>query len=287
MRQEVDEGTSVSDGDSLLAVLRAPGANHPLPRTVVVVAHPDDESVGAGSRLPALAAAHFVYVTDGAPADGRDAAAHGLSSQAYAQARRREMIGALGLCGIAPDRVSSLGYTDQGAARRLPDLAEELAQMFCAMKSQAVLTHSYEGGHPDHDATAFAVRAAAALLRARGQAPPAVVEMASYHMGSEGLRTGAFLPHADADGAQAIVRLTEEERGRKRALFDCYVTQRRTLDGFPLGVEGFRASPAYEFRRPPHEGKLFYEHHPWGMSAQQFCALAGEAMAQLGLEAPL
>jgi N-acetylglucosamine malate deacetylase 2 len=277
----------VSQPPSLLAALAAPDADLPLPRTAVVVAHPDDESVGAGSRLPRLARAQFVYITGGAPADARDAASHGLALDAYAAVRWRELMTALAIFGIGPDRVLNLGYADQGAALRLAQLARALAHLFAAMGTQAVLTHAYEGGHPDHDATAFAVRAAAAVLRRSGHAAPEIVEMGSYHMGPEGIRAGAFLPHPDVDGAVAIVHLSGEDQRRKRALFDCYATQRQTLAYIPVDVECFRPSPAYDFRQPPHEGKLFYECQPWGMTASRFHGLAAQAMAELALEGRL
>src|SRR5688572_24731924 len=100
---------------ALLAVLRVP-AGQPvpaLPATMVVGAHPDDETVSAGSRLPRLAQARFVCVTDGAPRDGLDAGRHGLGIAAYAQARRRELLAVLALCGIAPDQVDWLDCPDQ------------------------------------------------------------------------------------------------------------------------------------------------------------------------------
>ena len=54
----------------LLAILRAAeGEPLPaLPRTMLVGAHPDDETVLAGARLRRLSRALFVCVTDGAPA---------------------------------------------------------------------------------------------------------------------------------------------------------------------------------------------------------------------------
>jgi hypothetical protein len=39
--------------------------------------------------------------------------------------------------------------------------------------------------------------------------------------------------------------------------------------------------------RAPHEGKLFYECHPWGMTGQRLLALSAQAMAELGLEGRL
>ena len=254
-----------------------------FPATMVVAAHPDDEAVGAGSRLPRLKHAHFVYVTDGAPADGQDAARHGLTVGGYRALRRSERDAALALCGIGASQVVDLGCPDQQAARRLPQLAMRLADLFLAMRAQSVLTHSYEGGHPDHDATAFAVHAAAALLRRRGEAAPELVEMTSYHRGTQGLRAGEFLPDAQADAGLASVHLDADAQRRKRALLACYASQRETLAQFGVDVERFRPAPAHDFSRAPHDGPLYYEMHPWGLSGAGFRTLAADAMAQLAL----
>jgi LmbE family N-acetylglucosaminyl deacetylase len=269
---------------ALLSALGAPAGERgdPLPPTMVVAAHPDDECVAAGSRLPRLAHAQFVYLTDGAPADGGDAAAQGLSVGEYACRRRQELEQALALCGIRPVQVLQLPCPDQQAAARLVELTRTLARLFLRLAPAAVLTHPYEGGHPDHDASAFAVHAAARLLRRDGLPAPAVVEMACYHQGSHGIRPCTFLPAGDEEAV--TVQLTPEEQRRKRALFQCFATQQRTLRQFPLELERFRRSPAYDFRQAPHEGQLFYESFPWGMTGERFRELAAEAIAELALE---
>lgn len=252
---------------------------------MVIVAHPDDETVGAGSRLPRLRDARFVYVTDGAPRDGRDAASHGLSPAGYAELRRRELAAALALCGISPDQVLNLGCPDQQATAHMAALARRLLGLFAQVRPEAVLTHPYEGGHPDHDAVAFAVHAAAALLRRRGPWAPGIVEMASYHAGAGGIRPCAFLP--DGLGEVATIELAPSEQRHKRALVECFATQRQTLAYFPIGTERLRPSPVYDFLRPPHEGRLFYESHAWGTTGSQFRRLAAQAMAELALEGRL
>jgi LmbE family N-acetylglucosaminyl deacetylase len=261
--------------------------NLPVPATLVVAAHPDDETVGAGSRLPRLKHAHFVYVTDGAPLDGQDAARHGLTVDGYRALRRGERDAALALCAIAPSQVLDLGCPDQQAARRLPFLAMRLADLLLTRRFEAVLTHPCEGGHPDHDATAFAVHAAAALVRSRGHTPPALFEMTSYHRGDHGLRAGEFLPDPQADAGLATVRLAANEQRHKRALLACYASQRETLSQFGVEVERFRPAPRYDFTRAPQDGPLYYETHPWGLAGAEFRALAADAMAQLHLEGPL
>jgi LmbE family N-acetylglucosaminyl deacetylase len=275
-------------GPALLATLGAPAGRAwpPPPPTVLVAAHPDDESLGAATRLPRLAQARFVCVTDGAPRDGRDAARRGLTPDGYARLRERELECALALCGIAPTQLVRLGIADQQAALNLTQVATQLAALFTEFGAEAVLTHAYEGGHPDHDACAFGVHAAAALLRARGAPAPAIVEMAGYHWGPEGLRTAAFLPARDATPDEVAVHLTPEEQAHKRALLACHASQEQTLRPFPLDVERFRIAPHYDFLQPPHAGLLYYERHAWGMEGKRFRALAAEALAALGLEHP-
>jgi N-acetylglucosamine malate deacetylase 2 len=273
----------------LIAALCAPRREIPLalPRTMVVIAHPDDETVGAGSRLHRLAPARFVHVTDGAPRDGHDASRHGFTPAEYAAARRRELEAALALCDIPSTQLLALEYPDQQASLHLAELAARLAGHFAEERIEAVLTHSYEGGHPDHDATAFAVHAAAALMHARREAPPDIVEMALYHLDRKGLRGREFLPDADADREIATVHLTPEEQRHKRALVACFATQSETLRNLCFDVERFRPAPRYDFLAPPHAGKLYYEQHPWGMSGERFRALARQALSQLRLEGRL
>lgn len=161
----------------------------------------------------------------------------------------------------------------------------QLADLFAAARPDAVLTQPYEGGHPDHDATAFAVHAAAALLRQAGRAVPELVEMTSYHQGPQGLRAGEFLPAAAAgDAGQATIHLDAGQRARKRALLACHASQRETLAQFPLELERFRRAPRYDFRQPPHAGRLFYEAHDWGMTGARFRAAAAQALARWNWE---
>jgi N-acetylglucosamine malate deacetylase 2 len=255
------------------------------PTMMVIVAHPDDETVGAGSRLPRLVGSRVVHVTDGAPLDGCDAAAHRLTVPEYAALRQRELRKAMALCGMDASQLLGLRCPDQQAALRLADLARALQRLFHEFRPSAVLTQPYEGGHPDHDATAFAVHAATHCLRNAGEPSPVLFEMSSYHLGAHGLQPGSFLPAGE--DAVRTVHLTPEEQRHKRALFDCFASQSRTLACFPLDVERFRRAPAYDFRAPPHAGPLFYEGFPWGMSGARFCGLAERAMSELGVRGPL
>lgn len=265
----------------LLDRLCAPaGDPSPPPRTLFVLAHPDDESVGASSRLTRVELAGLIYVTDGAPRDGRDAHAAGFSTiDEYAQARRAETLRALAHAGISSERAEFLNYPDQQAAFNLLSLTEALHRWILSTGPDVVLTHPYEGGHPDHDAVAFAVHAATATLTREGHTAPAIIEFTSYHARGDGWRFGEFLP---ANGAtERVVFLNADSRTLKQRLLACHQSQAHLLQSVPTEQERFRFAPDYDFTRPPHDGPVLYEHHDWGLTVRDWCTLASDATARL------
>jgi LmbE family N-acetylglucosaminyl deacetylase len=239
---------------------------------MVVAAHPDDETIGLGGSLARLSSPVIVHATDGSPPDPADARAAGFSTRdEYARARRDELLCALALAGISADRTRELGIPDQGAALRMGEIAARLRELFDEHRPALVFTHAYEGGHPDHDATAFAVHAACRMAAD----PPSIVEFTSYHDRGGAMESGRFLP----GGTEAVeVPLDAAARRLKRAMFDCFATQRRVLGNFSIDVERFRKAPEYDFTLPPHAGTLYYERFEWGMTGERFRALAREVL---------
>jgi N-acetylglucosamine malate deacetylase 2 len=248
----------------------------------VVIAHPDDETIGCGALLTRTSAVPVILLTDGAPRNLGDAARLGFASAAdYAQARRAELRKVLEIAEIPDNRLIALGLADQTAADRMADLARRLADVFTSHNTHIVLTHAYEGGHPDHDAAALAVQLAAELLAARGH-DLSVFEMPFYRLGEDGTLYQSFVP----GGAEPIViPLGPDEQERKRQMMQSFTSQSKVLAPFTLEFERFRPAPTLEqFERLPNDGRLLYERQDWGMTGERWQALASEAIAEIARE---
>jgi LmbE family N-acetylglucosaminyl deacetylase len=268
---------------ALFACFTAPAGERPPPRVLVVGAHPDDETMGPGGMLPRLAAnVEVLHVTDGAPRHRRLWGRNEFGTwDEYAAARRAEVERALAIAGIGPERAHRLGLMDAETSRDLAGLVRRMVEAFDEFRPDVVLTHPYEGGHTDHDAVAFATRAACRLLARDGAPAPALAEFTSY-FNLHGERVyNRFLPW---DGAPVtVVTLTNEERDRKRRMFDCYQTQHGVLRDMPVRHERYRPAPRYDFGSAPHLGRLRYELYPQGMRGKEWRALALDALRDLGL----
>lgn len=256
--------------------------NLPSQSVLIVVAHPDDEVIAAGALLARVPRVGVICVTDGAPRRGEYAREAGFSNWLdYANVRRREAETALALHGreIAP--MLNLGIADQEAVFELVDTARYLVNQFRSGFSH-VITHAYEGGHPDHDATAFCVHAACLLIAKNGATPPAIIEAPLYSAPDGTLVFSKFVPNADA-GPPISLRLSPAEKDIKRRMFDCHVTQKKVFAGFGLDEETFRLAPRYHFSVSPHSGDVGYNQFKWPVTGRIWRAHAMRAMRALDL----
>jgi LmbE family N-acetylglucosaminyl deacetylase len=236
----------------------------------LVVAHQDDETLALGARLSHLRRLTLIHLTDGAPLVMRDAQAAGFGTrEAYAAARARELDAALAAAGARPERRLGFDVVDQDCVRALPTIIRRLTADLQGMA--AVITHPYEGGHPDHDAAALAVQAACARL---GPRAPVRLEFAGYFLGPDGPRTGVFF---EDDGL--LCAADDADTARKAAALSAYVSQADVLALFRFGPERLRLAPTYDFSQPPANGRSLYDTYGWALTSERWRATAAEALA--------
>ena len=231
-------------------------------RVVVVVAHPDDETLWAGALLGRLDDGLLIHLTDGAPADGADARRLGFTSRgAYAAARSAELDAALAALAYRGTR-RGYGLRDQEAVIALDAMTERLTTDLAG--AAAVVTHPYEGGHPDHDAAALAVRRAADRVGA------AVVEFACYHKREADRVFSAFWPGA-AEHARALL---PAECGRIDAALRAHASQSHVFGEWRPTHERWRAAPLYDFAASPPPDAALYDDYGWTMTTRLWRQIA-------------
>lgn len=194
-----------------------------------------------------------------------DARRAGFASRsAYARARTLELDRALKAAEVLPVRRRALAIADQEAIEHLPEL---LALVTAELRAAAaVITHPYEGGHPDHDVCAFVVQCACEQLRRAGHAPPVRLEFASYHARAGGMATGVFWPAAACP--ERAIPLSARRLARKRAALAEFATQKDVIATFPLDPERLRPAPRYDFTQPPPPGEVLYDSFRWRVTGE-------------------
>jgi LmbE family N-acetylglucosaminyl deacetylase len=260
---------------------RHPGA---APRMLVFAAHPDDDIIGLGGRMRVVGPRlEIAYVSDGAPRAERFYRALGFASrEQYARRRHDEAVQALAMAGVGAEHTYELGAIDQGVVFELARVTRSVLALTRALAPDAVMTHPYEGGHPDHDATACAVHLALASLAREGARVP-LFEFTSYHADGPELMRGRFM-HT-SPGACERVELADDDRAFKRALLSCHATQEPVWRPFPLEHEDFRAAPSYDFSAPPARD-VHYERLGWGIRFADFAEQARRALDRFGVVEP-
>ncbi len=262
------------------AKLFGTGDLNPILKCSVIVAHPADEVVGAGCLISKLVDVTVLHVTDGAPGDMEYARAAGFHERAaYAATRRQECISALAMANVPPDRIVDLQLTDQCASNYLTELTRRITTFLQQSAADVVVTHPYEGGHPDHDATAFATHAAVRLMKRNGFRPPALFEMALHPGKDFKAKVPEFLPGQERETTTLL--LDERARALKQRMFECLQTQRESLNASPFGPEKFRQPETYDFTTPPNAGRPYYENFSWAPTWDEWQWLARQALGDL------
>lgn len=247
-----------------------------LGRTLVLVAHPDDEVIAFGALLQRMREPIVVFATNGSPEDPYFWEQYG-SREAYAALRRKEALESMRVAGVKDvvflsEIPGGKTFVDQELFCNLRFAYDMLVDLTERRMPHALLTLAYEGGHPDHDSCNFL----AAQLAKRFSIP--CWEAPLYHRLAEG--GAAYQQFLGAPAEEVDIRPTAAEQQAKREMWRAYASQGDVLMHFRVDSEHLRPLPAYDYRQPPHPGKVNYEVWEWKMTAQDVCAAFAEFLDQ-------
>lgn len=235
-----------------------------LGRTLVLVAHPDDEVIGCGALLQRMKEGAVVFCTDGAPYDDYFWKRYGSREQ-YARLRQEEARRAMACIPRAPQAIfladRNPAFIDQQLFRCLPQAFEALAELIRERRPDALLALAYEGGHPDHDSVCFL---AAQLEKELGVS---AWEFPLYHRSTDGV--GVHQEFVIPGGDEIVLQATPAEQDVKRQMLRAYASQGNLEAHFSVEVERFRRIANYDFSRPPLPGVLNYEAWQWPITGAE------------------
>jgi len=238
-----------------------------LGKTLIIVAHPDDEALTCGALLQRMQEPAIVFATDGAPRDSFFWQKFG-SRHEYACIRREEARRALATVKVsqinflAQDDGSNT-FVDQELFRVLPLAIDRISALIARLRPQVLLTLAYEGGHPDHDCCSFITAALA-----REHSLPAW-EMPLYHRSTDGVVVRQDF--RSPNGEEVVFQPTAAELEARRRMISAYRSQSEVLGEFTADLERFRPMASYDYSQPPHVGILNYEAWRWSVSGADLC----------------
>jgi LmbE family N-acetylglucosaminyl deacetylase len=244
---------------TLIGRCNFPPARHGRGGVLVFAAHQDDEVLGLGLTL-ARHRSHgdrvtVVFTTNGAGGSWKES---NTVKRAVSAARFKEACAALAVISIDAAEIVCLGFPDGGLHRYIPEARADIATLIRAIAPHTIYVHAMEGGHRDHDVTAFVVQAVSARLRIEP-----VFEWAEYNSEAPGgqpisdarFASDPYVPDFEC----APTPFDQSEFTSKQQMLARYASQAASIRYYPFRSEILRkARPihllprlAYFTRLPP------------------------------------
>jgi N-acetylglucosamine malate deacetylase 2 len=245
-------------------------------RVLLLVAHPDDESIACAGLLQRAASALVVFAVDGAPR-GYGFETKFASLQNYSNLRFAEAARALGHVASCShqrlQRRDGTYFRDPYLYKGLREAAASLLPIVQSFAPDVIVSHAYEGGHFDHDACSFLAAHAAAQLSL------AHYEFPIYWSGGKGAM--AFQQFRERGEREIVFMLATDEITVKKEMLAEYRTQNGIASAFSPDLERFRLAPTYDYAHP-----TWTDYPPRTWRTRRDAAQMRRAFAKFPLPAP-
>jgi LmbE family N-acetylglucosaminyl deacetylase len=221
----------------------------PFRRPLIFVAHADDETLACGGLLQRLPASLVVFATDGAPVGYGLERKYG-SMKNFAELRIQEASRALGHIPCSEykwlARRDGSHFNDGHLFEELPEAATCLHAIAKSFSPDAILSHTYEGGHLDHEACSFlAMHVGMVLSLRRFEFPMYWIDAQGKVVLQQFRDRSAVVEAGGSKGALDDVmewQLSEPEIQCKKRMMAEYRTQSGTVSTFTPDTERMRAA---------------------------------------------
>lgn len=242
---------------SLIGRRNFPPPGHGRGGVLVFAAHQDDEVLGLGLTLVKHRSngdrVTVVFTTNGAGANWKESNA---VKRAVSATRFKEACDALAVIGIDAAGITCLGFPDGGLHRYIPEASEDIATLIRTIAPRTIYVHAIEGGHLDHDLTAFVVQQVSARLLIEP-----VFEWAEYNSEAPGgqqisdarFASDPYVPDFEC----APTPFDQSEWASKQQMLAKYASQAVSIRYYPFRSEVLRkARPVQLLPRLVHFTRL-------------------------------
>ena len=206
-----------------------------LQRIAFISPHPDDVELCCSIIIKHLISSgikvYYFCVTDGAPSpkilSTIKCLPNNYNQLAYKTCRRKETITALNILGVNLAQIKFLDWPDLECYKHIPGIVRSFYNII--KNADGIFCCPFEGGHPDHDITRFALAVASDRINYSGH----IFEYASYN------NRGYQIFQKDSP-CSFTININSQEQKIKQQITQVFVSQKKEMEQFRTDVELFR-----------------------------------------------
>lgn len=211
----------------------------------IVGAHPDDLEYSCAALMQAAKGNIWAaYITDGGNGKkGLEAKIDSDGGEELRSVRVQESISAMQLLGVS--NLEFYGFEDLDTHNSIAKIIVRIYESLQRIKPDIMVTHTMEGGHPDHDITRFCAGEAAAWYKELSGHQVEVWEFAGYNLFDGKVNYKNFIPNGNG-----TVKIPHTDP-------DLWIKAMRMHESQWYSLKKFvDANPGFDMFRQVHNGKL-------------------------------